>query len=78
MQLLKVKPYTQAYTRQRIDIRLPVWKIESIKKYCEEEGLTFTAYLEQALDDKMREDHIEEPKIKIANTWGNNLERMPL
>ena len=73
----KNKLCVQMYTRQRVPIRLPAWKIQQIDRYCINR-LTRTAYIEKAIDKQMATDKINQPQGKVINTWGNDIEKMPL
>ena len=66
------------YRRYQINIRLPLWKIESVKNHCKRTTLSFTAYLEKALDRQMKIDNIDESKPEVLNTWNDNIDEMPL
>jgi len=67
------------HAKRQIGIKFSEWLIESMNQYCRGQDIKRTSYIESLIRaDLKRKKALNEPVMQVVNTWGDDLEEMPL
>ena len=64
--------------KKPVNMRLNQTMIDAIKRVCQREEITLTRFIEDGIKLNLKEYKEAIDVEKIENTWGDNIDNMPL